>query len=426
MGKGSRLRRLRSEAALARHATYPWGAAQPLLDLTAEYPSLTQIERTVNDTSELEASRQKHLGRKKPPSQPEARVIAAVGKTGDYPFASSELIEEWMRGWEMPSRSGSPTSGAGRIKTSSSVFVAITDDDDMPSSSAARDRPTVSIPIRYIELCSRIADVFPLFATVTRSGLTWQQVGEARRALFEYTDPNTATPATTEDLIHNTADEIFTTRVTSAAVRWAIAHEMAHLRTTATQRHAAYEKVHQLWPSLQEDEWDSLRGELEPFGGILYKYRDEIACDLLANQFVLDSAFSSDDLLTQACGSLLALEALVWNGWHTDKSARSDTHPSPSLRFMLVYQDWLDVVGELTTWQYRTPPDVLALQDFAYFYAFQRWGVGAYSQHRSGSQWGQDISEILSTLEHVAPGDGPPTIYAKDAGGRIRRVQPHP
>ncbi|WP_424464894.1 hypothetical protein [Pseudoclavibacter helvolus] len=229
----------------------------------------------------------------------------------------------------------------------------------------------------------------------------------------------------TAEIIQETRDEIFSRRSTAAAVRWAVGHEMAHAIGRKQERAEAFKRAERLLPDLVDTQWGPKwqRGEIKDFRASTDRYKDEIACDLLASQYVLESPFATDDLITQICGSLLALEALVFDGFRSDESAVSQTHPSPSLRFQIIFMDWMETILDQSTWQDREHPGYLGLQDVAHMLTFERWAAGHYRPHRAGNRWQEDMNLAMDLMLGKVPLANLEQIYVRQGGSLARLPQ---
>ena len=360
-----------------------------------EYPSLGAFEITAGNKVRLARSQRKYIaeGGTTPTSEP--WLSDCIGEFGEFDHASTSAINDWLRGWQMPS-DGLSGSDA---QTSFSIFVGLLESEDMPEISSLRDgTPFIKLTSHFVRMCSNLADVFPVFATMINGDTDAHTAYRARGSVADYVELAIVAHPDIVDFVARTRDRIFTARTTAAAVRWAIAHEMAHAVSSKKERRRAYEHALSIWPDLEKEQWNSKRARLTDFEDSVVDYRDEIGCDMLANQYVFASPFSADDLITQASGSLLALEALRWDGLFADQSAISETHPSPTLRYRLIWRDWLDRLVNSETWIDREAPGPQGLLDFAYWYAFEQWASGAYGPHRNGAVWHEDIKLIHGIL----------------------------
>ncbi|WP_456695500.1 hypothetical protein [Aeromicrobium sp. P5_D10] len=387
-------------------------------DFLPEYPSLSIAERAMKSSVRLKKSRRHFEGTNPLAPKNEQWLLESIGPVGDFTHASTRDIQSWLEGWRMPHED----SGEGDLHTSASVFVGVVDSSGMPESSRrGQSNPFVVIPTHFVQMCSKVADVFPTFSLLVSGSPSATQAWNARELIFDYLGP--ATPAGTKNVAQVRAcrDELFTARTTASAVRWAIAHEMAHVVATKQQRADAYNQVAQLWPGMAKEQWVRLRNDLGDYRGSLEAYKNEIACDLLANQYVLESAFAADDLMTQVSGALLALQTSIWEGWLQDRSAISQTHPSPTLRYKLVYLAWLNALSNPATWIGREAPGPLGLEDFAMWNAFQRWVGGEYGDHRDGAQWNSDMHRVRAALHAQVPTVAAEQIYGR-LGSRLIRI----
>lgn len=398
--------------------------------IQAEYPSLTPQELAESAKDRLRRSRLafENAGRKVRPLNPNDVYKKALGyQTGSAPHASVSKVDEWLNGWRMPTDPDVPD-----VKTSLTTYVGIVDSSDMPSSSSALKGkvPYSLITSRFIELCWKLTEIFPYFIrTVAQSDDVY--VGERSRSiLFAHLrvtrdagnsfDEEGHDHELIQSLIDEYRDEILSERITSAAIRWAIAHEMAHVHGSASDRTDAYSRVERSHPNIMREQWKPKQEDLSDFAGSIESYKNEIACDLLANQFVLDSSFATDDIITQALGSLVALEALVWDGYDQDNAKISDTHPSPALRFEIVATDWKRIFADPATWEKCQAPGCFAISDFPYMLVFGLWAHGVYGRHREGAIWNSHFNAERKELLHVIQSRGADPIYAQGAEGLHR------
>ncbi|MBD3946973.1 hypothetical protein [Nocardioides ganghwensis] len=304
------------------------------------------------------------------------------------------------------------------VQTSLSVFAGVSNSDDLGSTDGLRNGgpPYVDVSTRLVRYCQQLADVYLAFWGLTQQPISHESFLGFRAALFQYLGPREDTPLQLQEIFDAYADPIFKTRVVHAATRWAIAHEMAHAVATRPVRKRYEALIRPLWPTLDE-EWRGASAAART------SYQDEIACDLLAVDFVLDSPFGRDDVMTQAGGSLLVLMATIWDGWLTDASATSMSHPSPTLRFHIVSQYWLTKFADRSTWESAQAPGPLAVLDHAMWTVFERWSAGEYGLARSGDVWRDDYFAKLDELVEAIPSVTADTIYAMHSDGGISRVQ---
>ncbi|MBB2975131.1 hypothetical protein FHX49_000672 [Microbacterium endophyticum] len=313
------------------------------------------------------------------------------------------------------------------MRTSLTTYVGFVESRDMPSSSSRQKGkvPYALITTRFIDLCWKLTEVFPTFISSVIPSRDVEIGSKSRTILFTHLGLTDDRREDVAELIDRARDVILSERVTSAAIRWAVAHEMAHIHGSAPDRTGAYLRAEESYPNIVREQWEPKRNGLSRFADSVQSYKNEIACDLLANQYVLDSPFATHDIITQAIGSLVALEALIWHGWDLDKAKTSDTHPSPSLRLELVAKDWARIFADPETWARCEVPGEYAKADFAYMLAFDRWARGVYGEHRDGSVWGFEIEACLSELHRVVPQGGVDYVYVQRPEGslRVRRTQ---
>lgn len=405
----SKARRLKAERATRQTEDSTPG-------LEPEYPSLSPADIAEGASVRLAKSRRKFEGSRAIATDCSVFIEQAIGVFGAFDHASTSLIDAWLAAWRMPNDS----EAVSDVNTSAAVFVGVKISSGMPETSPLhKGPPFITLTSHFIETCHRLSELFPVFAALVGKNTSAADAAGMRDLIFDHLG-SAPTSSEGSELIEHGRDELFSSRTTAAAARWAIAHEMAHAVGTKADREAAYAEAATLWPDLERDQWHHLRDKVPDFKASVPKYRDEIACDLLANEYVLASPFSTDDLMTQISGSLLALLALVWDGWQQDESAISRTHPSPTLRFRLIWKAWLSKLTDSETWSDRERPGIFGLQDFAYWFAFENWFVGAYSQDRKGAVWAEDIDVVLSVLNDHGPSPSIERIYARTPDGVFR------
>lgn len=411
MGKGARLR--------AARAGYDLGAISRKSQLGPEYPSLSTVDRASGAVRRLAKSRRKFEAAHSKPVTTAPWIDTVLGSHGDFEAGSHDFLAQWMRSWRMP-----PGDPRPDIESSIPVYVGVAESGDMPETSKLHPGPPyVCVTTSFIELCWAVSELFPAFAVLASSRPESDVVEASRRALFEHLDSNRECSDETRELLSRTSDSLFSTRTVQAAVRWAIAHEMAHAVGREGERADAYRRAMTHMPRLEEEQWHPLRATLPDFDITLDRYRDEIACDVLASEYVLGSPFARDDLITQVSGGLLAVEALIWHGWFFDESSVSSTHPSPTLRFKLLFSWWLSALKERQFADGAEPIDLLGIQDFAHWFAFEKWAAGAYGDDRGGPTLFDDIAMIRAQLVRSGVEIGPGHIYARTGEG-IFRIRP--
>lgn len=394
-----------------------------------EYPALTPYELAEPATARLRKSRLafENAGAKVTRLKSDDFYDKLLGDQKHNSHASASKVDEWIEGWRMPADPGVPD-----VKTSLTTYVGIVESRNMPSSSSGLKGkvPYSLITTKFIEFSWKLTEIFPFFIKAVVPLESAADGAKSREILFAHLgvarDPGNLLDEHVDDheliqeLIDAVRDEILSERITSAAIRWAIAHEMAHIHGSERDRTDAYSRAEQSYPNIVREQWEPKRNDLSNFAGSIKSYKNEIACDLLANQYVLGSPFAVDDIITQALGSLVALEALVWDGYDLDKAKVSETHPSPALRFEIVARDWKRILADPATWARCDAPGVLAQSDFAHMLAFGKWAHGAYGELREGARWGFDIYTARSELECVVPEWGTDHFYALHPEGSLR------
>ena len=398
-------------------AEHPSRRVETEMFFDPEYPSLKLDDPEEKAENRLAKSQRKFLGAraKSPSSEPWLRD--AVGDSGMFKNATHGAVDQWLQAWRMPPRGWERPD----VLSSQAIFVGLADSAEMASVSTLQGgAPYVIVTSRFIRMCTQISEIFPQFAILLKTRPSVQKVAIARE-LFEYARPQSSPDALVTEVVQSGPIQLFSSRTTAAAVRWAIAHEMAHAVAGKKDRQKAYARVNGLMPNMEPTQWVGKRDELEKYELSLRRYRDEIACDLIANDFILDSPFAADDLITQVSGSLLAVEALRWDGWYRDCSALSQTHPSPTLRFKIVLNDWLEKLTDPATWKEREAPGSLGIEDLVHWVAFEKWGSGAYGAKREGAAWQQDMDAVRRRLLKSIPEVTDDRVYA-NAGEGIFRV----
>lgn len=387
--------------------------------LAPEYPSLTAEEIAEGASKRLAKSKRRFDASRVPVPILSGDLMHVLGDLDGHERSSSSAINEWMGGWVMPV---SPENRPD-VQTSRGVYVGVEDSFEMPSADMPpQGVPYITVTSGFVDLCWRLSEIYPVFASIAKSRLSAEQANGMREILFDHLDLHSTRNPLTSEFIDGHRDQVFSERSTAAAVRWAIGHEMAHAVGTRQERADAFKRAQELFPRMESVEWlpKKRSSEIEDFNTSVARYKDEIACDLLASRYVLESAFSADDLVTQVCGSLLALEALIFDGFKIDGSLVSQTHPSPSLRFQIVLMDWMETLCDESTWQGRDSPGLFGLQDVAYWTAFERWAAGHYGPHRAGARWQEDIDLAMGLLQEGVPMSKEEQIYVREGSGLAR------
>lgn len=124
--------------------------------------------------------------------------------------------------------------------------------------------------------------------------------------------------------------------------------------------------------------------------------------------------------MTQISGSLVALEGLILHGWVQDGSKISPTHPSPTLRFRLVWRAWLEILTNSNTWTKRNHPGALGLDNFALWFIFEKWCAGANKPKREGGVWYEEMELVRRVLERNGPQISNEKIYVRNSEGLFR------
>lgn len=390
MGKG---RRLKSERKSLRDSeTQLRGAGPQMPEWEEEYPYLEEHELTESTGVLLKKSRRSFIGSSPASTNLDERLAVIIGAEGDYERSSTKTVDQWMSGWSMPS---SATGHRGR-RTSQSVFVGIKPSIDMPSSTGPGGKnPNVTITTGFIDRARRIANVFPMFSSLYWGGQTATEGQKLRQIALAYVE---GADAELDAEIETNTDRLFATRITAAAVRWAIGHEMSHVTATKEELAATYERAIRLHPNMVQERWDPIKDQLKDYHKAVMNYRKEIACDALATEHVYSSTFSASDIAMQACGAFLAMQTIILDEHFVGARAVSDTHPSSQLRFDLVCGDWLDRILEAKSKGLVETPGRYALSDIAMWPAFRRWLNGAYRPEREGSRWRKDIDDLFALL----------------------------
>lgn len=366
-------------------------------------PPLLQTEPLLRSEWDLARSRQRFLTTLDGPAAFEFDHRIVVGEMSeDFSSSNSAVVGEWLKYWRI--------ANPNRTKKSSDIYVGITDaQKELPSASFKASKPwaIIRIPTYYIELCDTLAEMLQGFGLLARHVL--ESVGSrgdqlrvlaaARSGLFarlgrHYPHLASAFPDD-DDLWSQARTPIFCTRVTRAAMRWAIAHEYGHMFTTRKDRI-------QVFASYQD--------QCSPFlEGIQNQdHRNELACDRLAVRYFEESPYSQQDLRTEILGSLLGMLAIAWEGWFIDQSKQSDTHPSPTLRFGALARTWAQRIDAIQREDHPSFANVDlpgAEADLAVALIFGRWTVGDFSKDRSGNRYLD--AHILDRVK--AWSDGPPT-----------------
>jgi hypothetical protein len=390
--------------------------------LESEYPALSPQELAEPATERLRKSRKAfmHAGSDFKPLTYGNDFDLSLGAQTKAPHSSASKVDEWLQGWRMPAN-----QDRSELRTSLTTYVGFVESREMPSASSRLKgkTPYVLITSRFVDLCWKLTEVFPVFVNQAAFSNDVHVGQRLRNLLFTHLGLSDEDREENAEVIEYGRDALLSERVTSAAIRWAIAHEMAHIHGSEPDRTDAYLRAERSYPDVARDQWEPKRNELSNFAESITSYKQEIACDLLANQYVLDSPFAADDIITQAIGSLIALQALIWDGHRLDGAKVSDSHPSPSLRLQLVAKDWEQLLSNPETWSRCKAPGKLAMADFAHMIAFDRWARGAYGEHREGPVWSRDIKAEFSKLERVVPQGGVDSVFVQRPEG-LHRIRP--
>ncbi|MGO3894492.1 MAG: hypothetical protein ACTJIH_09335 [Brevibacterium aurantiacum] len=403
LGKGRRNRKVRGAGRRNGFAIEGGTFVSP------EYPSLSARDIAEGAEKRRATSKRKFEGSNYAVPKVPDDVARVIGRCGQYEFSSVFEIDRWMRGWKIPAINDKPD-----VETSHGIYVGFKCSSEMPEISNVNGPPGyVTVTSRFVQICFRLTEIFTAFCTTISSSPTGVQVAEFRKLSFEYLDFDRSVSPEAEELLSVSRDVLFTERVTRAATRWAIAHEMAHGVGGRAARLAAYDRARMISPKLDSLLVSSANSGVKGLSGdkVIEKHRDEVACDTLAADCLAESPFGLDDIFTEACGSLVAIIALIWDGWFQDGSRFSPSHPSPTLRFEMQYEYWLEKLTNASNWEVWQAPGVYAVRDFAYFLAFKNWNVGEYGEHRRGERWEQDIEAVCSVLEASIPNIGIDAIY---------------
>lgn len=389
--------------------------------IEAEYPALTPEELAESANARLRKSRLafKHAGSIVKPIEANATYDALIGRQSNGSHSSASKVDEWLAGWRMPNDQALPD-----VRTSLTTYVGFVASGDMPSSSSRlNDKvPYALVTSRFIDLCWQLTEILPIFMAQVVPSLDVRVGSDSRGLLFTHLGLTDDRREEAAELIAFGRDSMLSERITSAAIRWAIAHEMAHIHGSEPDLTDGYLRAERSYPNIAREQWEPKRRDLSSFADSVKSYKKEIACDILANRYVLDSPFAAHDIITQAIGALVAIEALIWDGWRLDGAKISSTHPSPSLRFQLVAEDWKQILASPATWARCEVPGLLAKSDFANMLAFDRWARGGYREHREGAVWGRDIEAELDNLHRVVPQGGIDHVYVQRPEG-LHRVR---
>lgn len=300
-------------------------------------------------------------------------------------------------------------SNARRTRSSADVYCGLVKTGDLGTSERLRDGKGAWIAIaeRFVRLAESLADVFPAFESawpsLRHSQHAVHALDAARLELFRHVgrdDEGDHQNSPSQSHLWQRHQELnFVKPATQAAVRWVIAHELAHQVPDSEDVAAASDacrlllRDHRLWPSSQD-------------------HRDEIIRDYLATTYVLNSGAGVHDLMTAIAGSYIGTLALGFDGWFADGSAPSDTHPSPFLRLDALWFFWLKHLESLRDeqWARHRLPDPHGLDDMADFYAYAKWCAGAYRSERRGPVVDQDAEMLRNAVLRSAdpPGFGLP------------------
>ena len=307
--------------------------------------------------------------------------------------ANFSELDAWLSGWKITNRKATTSSDA--------VYAGYLDVDGSPRSKAGPSWAWISLTRQYLDRCTTLARVFPAFSTMCSelelpryaapsdvqmvlSGFRaelFRQVGHADVGDHVSYEDNS-------DLVDAMEDPLFTLRTAKSCIRWAIAHELAHLM---------HDRAH-----LRARGRQAVRDAGLTPSEFSTKQTIEVGCDAVALDYLLGALDGGDDVITVLTGSLVGTLANVWDGWFEDESAPSGTHPSPTLRFLILRHAWLGRLTELSEggWDPRSRPLALDSRNVALLFAFEEWGAGDYEPHRSGPV----ILERVAQYEQLTAG----------------------
>jgi hypothetical protein len=194
-------------------------------------------------------------------------------------------------------------------------------------------------------------------------------------------------------------------QIVAAAVRWAMAHEFAHLIPDDVEYNAAQATVNRL-----------LR-EASGWWGTA-EQRDEVVRDYIAVGYVLESTFAPADLPLALGGVVLGTLVLGFEGWFLDGSAESETHPSPWCRGDVLPALWAEHFARLAADCARTrreDPNLDGLQNVGDLIVYANWVSGQYRVERAGRR---DIHDDQTVYRQVVVN----SVGAQMIGRPPRRV----
>lgn len=232
MGKGRRTRTARV-AGRGQNDTIPV--------LESEYPSLGEAEIAEGAAKRLGKSRRKFFGENRAAPSSHAFDARSVGEFGDFAHGSTSEINKWLQGWQMPDSS----LGKPDVETSAAVFVGLIDSLSMPEVSALHPGPPfILLTSHFLDMCRRVTELYTVAGVLLSPSADRDVavVDASRQLVFEYIDPSLTPSCNSTEIIAGTRIPLFTIRTTSAAARWAIAHEMAHAVASEKDRSEAYER----------------------------------------------------------------------------------------------------------------------------------------------------------------------------------------
>lgn len=278
--------------------------------------------------------------------------------------------------------------------SSDSVYAGYDSTGGSPYSKAGHDWAYIGLTSAYLDRCLKIAQVFPAFVRMVDESMMVEEKHQVqnlltrfRNVMFEWLK---AAPEIDDDVYHGfklieeLQVEEFSVSACKSAMRWGLAHELAHRLTS--------------------------RNELVESGRLLLKMAGiagsvsnrkhllELGCDARAFTFVSESSVTSDDVMSELAGGLIGALALVWDGWFEDRSMSSVSHPSPTLRFYCLRAAWLASLNRHAKqgWIDIARPPAGAAHRIAMLFMFEQWGAGEFEPHRSGASIEERYSQFLT------------------------------
>jgi len=319
-------------------------------------------------------------------------TFTALGQArSDWDGGLLPVLTHWAASFEARDRSGR--------RRAIDVAIALTGGTELATSDVKQpDAAYAEISEGYVRLTQSVADQFAYFqAALPRlhampPGQADQILDGMRSELFRHVGRDVPGQHNeyddNSDVWSQFVDRQSVENLVGAAVRWAMAHEFAHLIPDDVEYRAAQATVHGL-----------LRAASGWWGNA--EQRDELVRDYIAVGYLLDSRFASEDLPVALSGIVLGTLVLGFDGWFLDGSEEADTHPSPWFRGDFLPVMWGEHFARLATERastLRTAADLHGLYDVADLILYARWVSGLYRIERKGRRDIREDQEIYRNI----------------------------